>query len=278
MHKTVVRKGYFINMNTKKIFQCDNSIDGIFTAIYRAWSSKFGHVNVKLEVIYDRDIGANLELFSEYIPVETDYNLAFKVSQSIQTKISEEAYQMVCRVALSDETDKADLIYRFLILGFSLGARVIEHLSNEVVGNLFRINRRVEYETHHLLGFIRFSELENGLLVSSIHPKNNVLSLITPHFADRLPEERFIIYDVNRKEAAVHLPGQQWIIAKVPEMDIDRLKEFANQEDEYNDLWKIFFQHIAIKERINPKLQRNNLPLRFREDMTEFNPNTKSYK
>ncbi|MHB8128638.1 MAG: TIGR03915 family putative DNA repair protein [Mobilitalea sp.] len=257
-------------MDMKRIFLCDKSIDGIFTAIYQAWSSRLGHSNIKIEEKSEGSKYSNIELFAEYIAVDTDYTLALKVSQSIRDKISEEAYEMVCRVALSDYLGKADLIYRFLILGFSVGSSILEHLSNEVVNNLFRVNKNVSYEAHHLLGFVRFSEQENGLLTSVIHPKNHVLSLITPHFADRLPQERFLIYDENRKMASFHVPGSQWILAEVPVLDQERLKEISFQEDEYRDLWKAFFDHIAIKERINPKLQRNNLPLRFRGDMTEF--------
>lgn len=257
-------------MNMKRIFLCDNSIDGIFTAIYQAWSSRLGHSNIKIEEKSEGSKYSNIELFAEYIAVDTDYTLALKVSQSIRDKISEEAYEMVCRVALSDYLGKADLIYRFLIIGFSIGSKILEHLSNEVVNNIFRVNKNVSNEAHHLLGFVRFSEQENGLLTSVIHPKNHVLSLITPHFADRLPQERFLIYDENRKIASFHVPGSQWILAEVPVLDQERLKEISFQEDEYRDLWKAFFDHIAIKERINPKLQRNNLPLRFRGDMTEF--------
>jgi probable DNA metabolism protein len=258
-------------MDTKKIFLCENNIDGIFTAIYLAWTSKYGHDNIKIEEKCDNNHYHNLELFAEYIRVDTDYSKAVKVSQAILDKISEEAYQMVCRVALSDYLGKADLIYRFLILGFHMGARVIEHLSNEAVGTVFKVSKNVSNEEHHLLGFVRFSEQENGLLFSTIHPKNDVLSLITQHFADRLPEERFIIYDGSRNTAALHMPGKQWLLVEVPELDINKFKEYSTGEDEYRDLWKIFFDHIAIKERTNPKLQRNNLPLRFRGDLTEFN-------
>jgi len=258
-------------MNTTKIFLCDNSIDGIFTAIYLAWSSRYGHANIKIEEKCDDNNYSNMELFSEYRNVNTDSELACKVSQTIKQKISEEAYQMVCRVALSNYFGKADLIYRFLILGFHYGVKILEHLSDEIVATFCRVNKNVSNEEHHHLGFVRFSEQEKGLLVSTIHPKNNVLSLITPHFADRLPGERFMIYDEKRYIAALHIPGNPWILAEIPEFDMNSFKDFSNNEDEYRDLWKIFFKHIAIKERINPKLQRNNLPLRFREDMTEFN-------
>jgi probable DNA metabolism protein len=257
-------------MIMKRIYLCDNSIDGIFTAIYLAWSSRYGHSNIKIEEKSEGSKYSNIELFAEYIAVDTDYSLAEKVSKSIKDKISEEVFEMVCRVALSDYCGKADLIYRFLILGFSIGRTIVEQLSNEVVNSVFRVNKNVGNEAHHLLGFVRFSEQENGLLTSVIHPKNNVLTLITPHFADRLPEERFLIYDEGRKLATFHVPGSPWILAEVPEIDQARLTEITIHEDEYRDLWKTFFNCIAIKERINFKLQRNNLPLRFRDNMTEF--------
>lgn len=257
-------------MITKRIYLCDDSIDGIFTAIYLAWSSRYGHSNIKIEERIEESKYSNIELFSEYIAVDTDYALAMKVSKSIKEKISEEAYDMICRVALSDYCGKADLMYRFMILGFSMGSDIIQHLSNEVVNQVFRLNKNVNNEAHHLFGFVRFSEQENGLLTSVIHPKNNVLTILTPHFADRLPQERFLIYDENRKLATFYVPGNSWILAKIPEIDQSKLEEITIGEDEYRDLWKAFFNHIAIKERVNPKLQRNNLPLRFRGDMTEF--------
>lgn len=257
-------------MNPQRIYVCENSIDGIFTAIYQAWSSRYGHANNKIEENWDSNKYANMELFSEYITVETDYSLAVKVARSMKKKISEEAYQMVCSVALSNYQGKADLIYRFLILGFSMGAKVVQHLSNEVVGMMFRLSRKVNNEVHHLLGFIRFAEQENNLLTSVIHPQNNVLNLVVPHFADRLSQERFIIIDDGRNMAALHLPGKQWIIVESDGMADNIAKELSYKEVEYQDLWKAFFNSIAIKERTNYNLQRNNLPLRFRKDMTEF--------
>jgi len=260
-------------MTTKRIYLCDNSIDGIFTAIYIAWSSRYGHSNIKIEEKSEGSKYSNIELFSEYIPVDTDLSLASKVSISIKSKISQEAYEMVCRVALSDYMGKADLIYRFLILGFRIGSSITEHLSNDIVNQVFRVDRYVGREAYHFIEFIRFSEQQNGYLTAVIHPKNNVITLITPHFADRFPRERFLIYDENRKIASLHVPEHSWIIISVPDLnsnDVDTNENLSFVEDEYRDLWKIFFQNIAIKDRVNPKLQRNNLPLRFRKDMTEF--------
>ena len=61
---------------------------------------------------------------------------------------------------------------------------------------------------------------------------------------------------------------QNWYLAPLSEADADAA--FSSQPDEYRDLWKTFFDSIAIKERTNPKLQQNMMPLRYREYAVEF--------
>mgnify|MGYP001417517865 FL=1 len=80
-------------MNNVKIFLCENSIDGIFTAIYQAWNSGYGHANVKIEEQSESNNYSNMELFSDYINVNTDLDKAMKVSRSIKQKLSKEIYE-----------------------------------------------------------------------------------------------------------------------------------------------------------------------------------------
>ncbi|MDI9509308.1 MAG: hypothetical protein QM217_05765 [Bacillota bacterium] len=70
-------------MNLTKIFVCENSIDGIFTAIYQAWSSGYGHANVKIEEECEKNTYSNIQLFSDYIHVKTNIEQALMVSRSI---------------------------------------------------------------------------------------------------------------------------------------------------------------------------------------------------
>lgn len=250
---------------------CDDSMECIFTAIYDAWASKYGHENIRIDVKSPIGQVYNIELFTEYIDVITDDEKAKKVAKSINSKISSEAYEMISRVALSDSTSKGDIIYRFLIIGFKMGANVVNHLSNDAVINLFNLSRNVGYEAHHFLGFLRFTEIKNNILLAKINPKNDVLRLIAAHFADRLQGENFLIYDEKRKTAIIHLSHKQWFFTNALEFNIEKLMDYSDNESDFRQLWQTFFETIAIKERENPKLQRNNLPKRFRSNITEFN-------
>lgn len=257
-------------MKTKRILVCDGTVDGIFTAIYQAYDMRYGHENIKIAEKSDESSYLNLELFAEYIEVETDYKLSAKVAISVQNKISREAYEYVVRAALSDVKGRSDVIYRFLILGFHIGKQVLSYLSNDIVNQIFVMNRNVGNEAHHLTGFLRFKEVGDGLLLSIIKPKNHIVSLLAPHFADRLNNENFIIYDERRKIAVLHEKNSEPILMNLKEEFIKALDQVKAKQEEYETLWKTFYRSVSIKERENDALQRNNLPLRFRGNMTEF--------
>lgn len=258
-------------MKNKRIYTCEDSAEGIFTAIYDAWSSRYGHEYNRIEVSMDHENGRNMELFSEYIYVKTDEEKVLKVAKAIKEKISMEAYDMVCHGIWSENAEKADIVYRFLILGFSMGAKVVNHLGNDTVMSLFEMNRNVSNEVHHYLGFLRFKEINNRILLAKINPKNDIVRLIAPHFSDRLSNENFIIYDEKRKTFIIHKAGYPWIYTIGDHLNLDNIENLSDAEEDFQSLWKTFFETIGIEARINHKLQRNNLPLRFRNHMTEFN-------
>ena len=125
--------------------------------------------------------------------------------------------------------------------------------------------------------FLRFKELESGILYAEIGPKNNVLTFIVPHFADRLPLENFVIYDEKRDIYAVHPSKMDWYLVVGDEKRNQQERIFSQGEKKYSELFSCFFHTIAIKERASYGRQRNMLPLRYRQYMTEFQENKGSY-
>lgn len=258
-------------------FLCEDSTDGIFTAIYNAYESQYGHSNIRLQLA---DSHSNYELFQEYIPVDTDTQKSEKVARTLRKHLGAEVYSALYQASISDGRpqnqkhwmDKADAIYKSVVLGLSLpnGNRLMDYLHEPYVRQVFLLNRSSSNELDHLLGFLRFQELENGLLFAMIHPKNDILALISDHFCDRLPQENFIIYDENRKKASLHKKGSAYLLANASEINDSFIHNYSKNELEYQRLWKGFFDSIAIPARSNPKLQNQNIPKRFQKDAIEF--------
>lgn len=256
-------------------FICENSIEGIFTGVYDAWASKYGHKNIRL-VTGNVD---NYELFQEYITVIPDTVKSQKVARTLMERFGSKVYEDICHAILSNELttrkhgpDKADCIYRTILLGFSMkdGSRVMTALGEPYVHRVFELSRATYAESHHLLGFLRFSELENGVLFSTIHPRNNVLPVLGEHFTDRLPQENFIIYDENRQLCVIHRASKNFLIVDASNLDQNIIKRYSEKELEYRKLWCGFFESIAIEARKNPALQSQNIPKRFWKDTVEL--------
>jgi probable DNA metabolism protein len=250
------------------IFLCENSADGIFSAIYDANASNRTHANNYIQVHVPN---YNQQLFSEYIEVKTDYSKAEKVARSLQKKINAEVYDWLFCAAASQDTEKADSIYRAVILAFRMGNSVMDHLSDPAVAHITEMNTNIGNEIQHYKGFLRFVELKNNLLLAKIHPKNNILFFLADHFSDRFPDENFAIADTGRNSLLFHAKGKPVTFTDKTDFDLEGIEgEYSANEQLLQDLFRSYVSSIANKPRINESLQRQLLPLRFRKYMTEF--------
>lgn len=248
------------------IFTCLDRFEDMMTCIYDAWASKLGHKNIRLLI---EPIG-NLELFCEYLHVDADEKKTASVISSIQRKISFEAYQMVYRCAMSQLPEKLDVIYRFLLLGFAYGGKVVQMLQHPAVIAIFELNRKVLNEAHLFREFIRFTSMQDDVLVAHIEPKSDILTFLAPQFEDRMPSENWMIIDDNRKTAVVHPTDCEFYLTSLSEEEFQRLEVLEDKSDPFVELWKGFFETIGIKERKNYRCQRNHMPIWYRKHATEF--------
>ena len=255
----------------KIIIKCEDTYDGILTAVYDAWSYRGRSVYITTDEEY------NYELFTEYIEIATDYEKSRKVVNTIANKISQEALYMVYGVAISGEKDKCNVILALVMYGLKEGGSITKKLTNPYVQRCYDIRKKVSNEAHFYNEILRFEELSGNILCAKISPRANVMVSVMEHFSDRFPEENFLIYDDGRRICGIHERGKQYYLRE--NVDLDYLIERWNHsimgisvqnKDNYTELWKVFFNSISIKERENYKLQRNNLPLRYRKHITEF--------
>lgn len=68
-------------------FICENSIEGVFTGVYDAWASKYGHKNIRL-ITGNVD---NYELFQEYITVTPHTVKSQKVARTLIKRFGPES-------------------------------------------------------------------------------------------------------------------------------------------------------------------------------------------
>ncbi len=248
-------------------FVCGPEPADIFCAVYEACALSITGEGVSLKI---EEENFQPDFFSRYLRVERDERKASLMARRIRERISEEAWRGAYRASLSWEPGRADAVYRFVLRGFQIGTGVTDWLQDPNVCRVFELSRKVANESHLFLGFTRFVSWDNGVLFGRIAPKCHVLALIAPHFAGRLPGENWMIYDENRKKAAVHPAGGPWYMMDTVESGWEEMICGRKADEGWDELWRTFVKHIAIEPRTNPKLQRDLLPLWYRKNMTEF--------
>lgn len=253
------------------VFICENSIEGVLTGVYDAWvealSSGLGHAHCRLAVSAEQP-----ELFCTYRETPADREKAGKVIRTLRRRLGEEVYACLCYAMASHEPDKAEAVYKTIVAGLSMkqGFRVLDKVSDPYVARCFDLKRNVGFEIHRELEFLRFQELRNGVLLAKIHPKNDILMYLGPHFSDRLPLENFLIYDMNRGKALFHEREKEWYMMDAIRLDDRAAEQISTEEEYYQDLFRMFCRTISIESRENRALQRQFLPLYFRDVMPEF--------
>ncbi len=263
------------------VYQCEDSMEGVFTAICCAYEEGRRPKETRVSLTDE------LFLFAESVLVETDLQKARRVSEGLRKVFGEDDYFRICMALTSPDPEKGQAVYQTVAAGLQ-GRRerghLFDDLSDEYVRQAFAMARAAGREYDHLRGFLRFQETaQKGLLCASIGPKNQILSFLMSHFADRFPEENFVIFDVNRKLAGIHPMERQrkradeitWFLARGEEIPDGMARlGLSDREEFYQELFTYFCHKIAIRERRNPELQKRMLPLRFREYMTEFQRRT----
>ena len=255
-------------MYVEHVLLCEDSEEGVFSGIYEAYARKFDLNNTRICMGGENE----LRLFATYHQIEKDNEKAAKVARTIKKLAGAEVYQQISVALSSIDNEKGQAVFRTIIqiIHEPENARYVMNRLNDVyVHKTFTLFRNVQNEAHRMKEFLRFKELENGVLYSRIGPHNNVLASLMPHFSDRFPLENFLIYDEGRNLLGVHPARLDWYLIRGMKIEDNLLSE-STGEEKYRELFRYFCHKIAIKERKNLDLQQNMLPLRFREYMVEF--------
>lgn len=238
----------------------DGTFDGLLTCIYEAFYRRENPDDIvpmdKLEENF---------LIQRYF-ITTDIEKSSKVYKSIEEKISLESLRRVFNAYLSELPKSGIYILNYLRLGYKIGKDIDDNLANDIVRAIDKINIKVAREKHLFLGILRFKMLENDILYATLEPEFNIVGLIAPHFANRMSSENWVIHDVKRNVAAFY-NKKEWIIRDFVAEDNLLIHE---DEEEYEEMWKAYYKHMAIESRKNLRLKKNYMPMKYWKHLVEI--------
>ena len=235
------------------VYVYDGSYDGLFTAIFDAVYSR----RVPADILSaDR---LQLTFNTRFIEVETDQSKAARVRKAAKEKLGGDAMKRIYRAFLSSGDNREISIYHYLMLGFKIGRRANNYLTDRYVFNVSALSQNVSRETDKFMGFIRFSIMESGVQYCRFSPENNILPFMLSHFAARFSGIPLVIHDTRRNLLGIYDLSSKYIISAEgftpPEKSTD--------EECFEGMWKLFYDTIGIKERKNLKLMKQMMPARY---------------
>ncbi|MCH5348595.1 MAG: TIGR03915 family putative DNA repair protein [Oscillospiraceae bacterium] len=248
--------------NGRDVIYCyDGSFEGLLCCVFESFCRK------ELPAGVTAGEGEQIS-FSEILHIDTDPEKARRVAAAIPKKISPQAADLVRTAFLTFGENKDLLILTYLQKGFQTGKAIDNMLADDTVNAINQAVLHCTNEAHKLKGFLRFSDF-NGYLAAVIEPKNKVIPLIAGHFADRMRNENFLIYDKSHRMAAVYWSYRLEFIENI---DFE-MPAASTEEERYRELWRGFYNAIGIEERENPRCRMNMMPKRYWNNMTEMAEN-----
>ena len=231
------------------IYLYDDTFEGLLNLINYLFKNKIVPLNIK-----ESNYVPNLLENTFYPTLEKDDKLINRIIE----KIGANSFMTICHMYLSSYNDKELLIYNFLFNALKYKKNIIYMRNIESVSMCLKISKYVTHEAHKFKGFVRFKELNNGVLCASIEPENNILIMLSNHFKNRLKNENWMIIDKKRHLLSYYDKNNFYIVEE------DLYKFNLNyEEDEYEDLWKSFYKTVGIKERKNERCRMNFMPKKY---------------
>ncbi|MCM1355208.1 MAG: TIGR03915 family putative DNA repair protein [Staphylococcus sp.] len=252
------------------VYRFDGSFDGMLTAVFDSFVRKESPDLLLTPAM-------PMPLFYDTLhDVTADEAKSRRVWKKLTSVLSKGACSALTAAFLTDNGEFPLLALRFVSRAVTSERNIEGDFSDPAVVAVLKECRRVRGEAHRLLQFVRFQKAVDGTYFSMIEPLFDVLPFAVSHFADRFADQPFIIYDRIR-DYGYHSDGDG--LRRITLHDegayhlaTGRLADELMAPDErlYQQLWRCYVKSIAIRERTNPRKQRQDMPVRFWKYLTEM--------
>ena len=236
----------------------DGTFEGFLSLVYEVYYEKLKPIKIYKTL-------PNEMIFEEIKIVETIKSNAIKVLNAIKAKFPKDIVCKILNIFMCDTKEFEIDLLEYIIVGFK-DTKQLFNINNSCIFFLNSLEKELFKNVHKMTGFTRFQELEDGTLYAKIESKFNIVYFLGKHFLKRFNNQNFIIHDQTRKLAFVKIQDD----FSVQEVAFFDEPNYSFSEQKFQKLWRTFFDKVTIKERINPKLQRQMVPLIYRTYMNEF--------
>ena len=237
----------------------DSSFEGFLTAVFITFERRYSQVIITPECRHTPT------LWDEEERVYTDPTKAQRVLKKIITIWGTEGVTIVLHAFLSEETRiENHLLEAIRLMIHYPEANILENYGHEAIAHIRKAAKSVGREVHRVKEFVRFEQV-GMLYFAKIVPQYDVLPLVILHFKARFSDQEWVLFDPERAYGFYY--DLKEVISFTP---TDKNFGKTNQpSDDYEQLWKTYFQHINITERKNTRYQLRSMPKRYWQYLPE---------
>nr|WP_314679457.1 TIGR03915 family putative DNA repair protein [uncultured Capnocytophaga sp.] len=237
----------------------DSSFEGFLTAVFITFERRYSQVIITPECRHTPT------LWDEEERVYTDPTKAQRILKKIKTIWSTEGITIVLQAFLSEETRIENHLLEAIRLMIQYPeANILENYGHEAIAHIRKAAKSVGREVHRVKEFVRFEQV-GTLYFAKIVPQYDVLPLVIPHFKARFSDQEWVLFDPDRAYGFYY--DLKEVISFTP---ADKnFGKTSQSSDDYEQLWKTYFQHINISERKNTRYQLRNMPKRYWQYLPE---------
>lgn len=247
------------------VFRYDKTFEGLLTCLFHAYNRR---------QFPERLLSAEepTGLFDdEVLEVTTDAALAERVWNGAARLVKGEFLRGITSCWLSELPGVDELLFRYLRKLFDTKGKNVYNLADPDVLECSKIWKKVSSECSRVIQFTRFQKTADGIYFSALAPIYNVYPLALHYFTDRFADQTWLVYDARRAYGYYYdgkgkVEEVRFAETLTPHLPQEKL---AAGEELYQQLWQSYFKSIAIKERLNLRLHRQQLPARFWPYLTE---------
>ncbi|MDR1344592.1 MAG: TIGR03915 family putative DNA repair protein [Tannerellaceae bacterium] len=251
------------------VFRYDKSLEGLLTCIFDAYSRRsFPEQLISLTEPLPMFAGETHEVITEHAKAE-------RVWTGLERKLTRPVCGMLIHVWLSELPGSDELLMRYIFKAFNTSESIATNFADTDVLEVKKVAAKVSREREQLTQFVRFQKAADGIFFAPVSPIYNALPLSLDYFTNRFADQQWLIYDLKRRY------GYYYDLATASEVTLDndehllsgKLNDALMAQDEklFQSMWRDYTISLAIRQRLNPALQRQHMPRRFWKYMPEKN-------